>query len=88
MSYLELCRIKAGPRCVCMCGLEGWGGAVTSYICIVWMCMPNGHLFQCWQVAPFFNKKYMTDPIFLDLYSRPHFSDIPVYAHIFPSEIF
>ena len=37
----------------------------------------------------FFDKKYMTDPIFLDWYMKgPTFSDIPVYAHIFHSEIF
>ena len=54
--------------------------------------MPNGPLFQRCQVydwLPFFDKKYMTDPIFLDWYMKgPTFSDIPVYAHIFHSEIF
>ena len=38
---------------------------------------------------PFFDKKYMTDPIFLDWYMKgPTFSDIPVYAQVFLSEMF
>ena len=49
-------------------------------------------LFQRCQVydwPPLFDKKYMTDPIFLDCYMKgPTFSDIPVYAHFFHSEIF
>ena len=73
-------------------GGGGWG--VTFY---VWHSMDvhvvlNGPLFQCCQVCdwpPFFDKKYVTDPIFLDWYMRgPTFSDILVYAHIFHSEIF
>ena len=53
--------------------------------------MPNDPHFQRCQVydwPPFFDKKYVTDPIFLDWYMKgPTFSDIPVYAHNFPSEI-
>ena len=47
--------------------------------------MPNGPLFQRWQVydwPPFFNKKYMTDPIFLDSYVKG-LSDILVNAYMF-----
>ena len=54
--------------------------------------MPNGPLFQGCQVydwPPFFDKKYMIDPFFLDWCMKgPTFPDIPVYAHIFHSEIF
>ena len=51
--------------------------------------MPNSPLFQHCQVydwPPFFNKKYMNGPMFLD--SCVIFSDIQVYAYIFRSEIF
>ena len=70
---------------------KGLGAGVTSYIYgIVRMCVPNSPLFQHCQVydwPPFFDKKYMTDPIFLDWYMKgPTFSDIPVYAHIFHSD--
>ena len=72
-------------------GGEGGGGELPIYG-IVRMCVPNSPLFQHCQVydwPPFFDKKYMTDPIFLDWYMKgPTFSDIPVYAHIFHSEIF
>ena len=41
------------------------------------------------RLAPFFNKKCMTDPIFLDWYIKGlTFTDIPVYVHIFHSENF
>ena len=70
------------------------GGGVTSYGivdrygCACRMAPP----FQRCQVydwPPFFDKKYMTDPMFLDWYMKgPTVSDIPVYAHIFHSEIF
>ena len=49
--------------------------------------MPNSPLFQRCQVydcPPFFNKKYMNDPIFLDSYVKgPIFSNILVYAHVY-----
>ena len=35
---------------------------------------------QVYDWPPFFNKKYMTDPIFLYLYVKGHFSDKPVYT--------
>ena len=59
----------------------------------LYMALPNGPPFfrTAWYMISsiFFNKKYMTDPIFLDWYMKgPTFSDIPVYAHIFHSEIF
>ena len=74
-------------------GGVGEAGAVPSYIYgIVRMCVPNGPLFQRCQVydwPPFLDKMYMADPIFLDWYMKgPTFSDVPVYAHIFHSEIF
>ena len=41
-----------------------------------------------WLALLFFDEKYMTDQIFLDWYMKgPTFSDIPVYAHIFHSDI-
>ena len=65
---------------------------MSSIYGIVRMCVPNSPLFQRSQVydrPPFFNKKYMTDPTFLHWYMKgPTFPDIPVYAHIFHSEIF
>ena len=73
-------------------GEGGGAGRVTSIYGIVRMCVLNGPIFQRCQVydwPPFFDKKYMTGPIFLDWYMKgPTFSDIPVYAHIFHSEIF
>ena len=77
-------------------GGGGWGGGgglgQLPIYSIVRMCVPNGPLFQRCRVydwPPFFNKMYMTDPIFLDWYMKsPTFSDIPVYAHLFHSEIF
>ena len=46
-------------------------------------------LLKVYDWPPFFDKKYMTDLIFLDWYMKgPTFSNIPVYAHIFHSEIF
>ena len=48
---------------------EGGRGRRGRKYGIVWVCVPNGPLFQRCQVydEPFsFNKKYMTDPIFLD----------------------
>ena len=63
--------------CVCVCvgggGGGGGGGGVTSYIWHIRMCVPNGPLFQRCQVydwPPFFNRKYMNDPIFLDSYVK------------------
>ena len=60
-------------------------------IWIVRMCVPNCPIFQHCQIydwPTFFDKKYMTNPIFLDWYMKgPTFSDFPVYAHIFHSEI-
>ena len=54
--------------------------------------MPNGPFFSAarYMIGPlFFDKKYMIDPIFLDWCMKgPSFSDIPVYAHIFHSQIF
>ena len=59
---------------------------------IIRMCVPNGPLCQRCQVydwPPFFDKMYMTDPIFLDWYMKgPAFSDIQIYAYIFHSKIF
>ena len=58
----------------------GGGGGGDNFIYdIVRTCVPNGPLLQRCQVydwPPFFNKKYTTDPIFLD-------SDILVNAYIF-----
>ena len=54
-------------------GGGGAGGSGVPIYGIVRMCVPNGSLFQCHQVydkPPFFNKKYMTDPIFLDSYVK------------------
>ena len=70
-----------------------WGGDhLIKFSIKVRICMPNGPLFQRCQVCdwpPFFDKKYMTDPVFLDWYMKgPTFSDILVYAYIFHSEIF
>ena len=54
---------------------------------IVWMCVPNGPLFQSFQVYHwpcFFNKKYMNDPIFLDsLFWYPS-----IYTYFFPQIFF
>ena len=49
------------------------------------MCVPNGPLFQRCQVydwPPFFNKKYMNDPIFLDSYVKGPIFLTPWYRHI------
>ena len=53
---------------------------------IVWMCVPNGLLFQRCQVndwPPFFNKMYMNDPIFLDSYVKRPIFLTSCYMHIF-----
>ena len=50
------------------------------------MCVPNSPLFQRCQVydwPPFFNKKYMNDPIFLDSYVKGPIFLISWYMHIF-----
>ena len=55
-------------------GVVGWGGGGELPIYgIVRMCVPNSPLFQRCQVydwPPFFNKKYMNGPIFLDSYVK------------------
>ena len=70
-------------------GCVGWGwvGGGGSYI---WhstdVCVPNGSLFQCCQVydlPTFFNKKYMTDPIFLDSYVKGSTILTSQYMHTF-----
>ena len=78
-----------------MSGGGGGGGRGCNFLYMTYsirMSVPNCLLFQRCQVydrPPFFNKKYMTGPIFLHWYMKgPTFSDIPVYAHIFHSEIF
>ena len=80
-SLLKLCHV-----------IFSRGRGVTSYIWHSTDVRAEYPLFQCCQVydwPPFFDKKYMTDPIFLDWHMKgPTFSDIPVYAHIFHSEIF
>ena len=75
---------------VCVCGRGGRGGGqgwLLPIYDIVRICVPNGPLFQRCQVydcPPFFNKKYMTDPIFHYSYvKRPHCSDIKVNAYMF-----
>ena len=64
----------------CVCGGGGGRGGLTSYIWhsgIVRMCVPNSPLFQRCQVydwPPFFNKKCMNGPIFLDpMWKAPFF---------------
>ena len=50
------------------------------------MCVPNGPLFQRCQVydwPPFLNKKYMTDPIFFDLYVKGPTFPTSWYMRIF-----
>ena len=45
--------------------------------------------FLFWRKPTCFNKKITTDPFFSwQVYERPHFSDIQVYAHIFRLEVF
>ena len=60
-------------------GGGGFEGQLPIYG-IVRMCVPNCPLFKRCRYticSPFFNKKYMTDPIFLDWYMKgPTFSDI------------
>ena len=49
------------------------------------MCVPNSPLFQRSQVydwPPFFNKKYMNDPIFLDSYVKGPIFLTFLYMHI------
>ena len=77
---------------MCVCG-GGGGGSVTSYIWhsadVACRMAPLFSACQVYDWHPFFNKKYMNDPIFLDSYvKRPHVSDTLVYAHNFRSEIF
>ena len=55
------------------------------------MCLPNSPLFQHCQVydwPPFFNKKCMNGPIFLDSYVKGPNDAFLVYAHIFRSQNF
>ena len=77
---------------MCVGGGGGVGGMVTSYIWHSTDVRAEWPPFQRCQVhdwPPFFDKKYMTDPIFHDWYMKgTTFSDIPVYVHIFHSEIF
>ena len=71
-------------------GGEG-GGGVTSYICIVRMCVPNSPLFQRCQVydwPPFFNKKYMNGQIFLDSCVKGPIFLTSWYMHIFFAQRF
>ena len=70
-------------------GGGGWGG-VTSYL---WHSTdvraeyPLSQRCQVYDWPPFFNKKYMNGPIFLDSYVTSWYMHM-VYAHIFHSEIF
>ena len=53
---------------MCVCG-EGGGGVVTSYIWHSTDVRAEWPPFSTLP-SPFFNKKYMTDPIFLYLYVK------------------
>ena len=69
-------------------GGVGWGGGGGGFPIygIVRMCEPNGLLFQPCQVydwPPFFNKKYMNDPIFLDSCVKGPIFLTSGYMHIF-----
>ena len=55
------------------------------------MCVPNSPLFQRCQVydwPPFFNKKYMNGPIFLDFFVKGPIFLTSWYMHIFFAQIF
>ena len=72
-------------------GGGGGGGGERPIYGIVWMCVPNGLLFQRCQVydcPPFFNKKYMNDPIFLDSYVKGPIFLTSWYMHIFFAQRF
>ena len=59
------CRVQSGPP---FAGNQQFSANIPIYG-IVWMCVPNGPLFQRCQVYDwplFFSKKYMIGPIFLD----------------------
>ena len=76
--------------CVCVCGRGGGGRGFPIYG-IIRMCVPNGLLFQRCQVnnwPPFFNKKYMTGPIFLDSHVKGPIFLTSWYMHIFFAQRF
>ena len=71
--------------------LKSSGGGGGGGYGIVQMCVPNSPLFQRCQVydwPPFFNKKYMNGPIFLDSCVKGPIFLTSWYMHIFRSEIF
>ena len=76
MLSVDLVGVEGG-ECV---GDEG-GGCIPIYG-IVRVCKPNGPFLQCCRYmispnpTPFFNKKYMTDPIFQDSYVKG-----PTFGH-------
>ena len=72
-------------------GGEGAGGWLPIYGIVRRMCVPNSPLFQHCQVydwPPFFNKKYMNDPIFLDSYVKGPIFLTTWYIHIFFAQRF
>ena len=72
-------------------GGEGVGGGYLPIYGIVRMCVPNSPLFRRCQVydwPPFFNKKYMNNPIFLDSYVKDPIFLTTWYIHIFFAQRF
>ena len=72
--------------CRCGGGRGGGSGAVTSYICHSTYVRAELPFFQRCQVydwPPFFNKKYMNDPIFQGSYVKGPIFLTSWYMHIF-----
>ena len=85
-------RYDSTPRRGCVCvwggGVGGWRGVVTSYI---WHSTDVRALFQRCQEydwPPFFNKKYMNGPIFLDSCVKGPIFLTSWYMHIFFAQRF